>query len=273
MFTPEAAWVLFIFSIIFAFFISLFWLWIFYRLDKDDPESKKLLTKLFSFGAIFAFIIAITEAIILGLLPWLEGENPLIIFLLMFAVIAPIEEYGKYWILKRLVFNRAEFNQVIDGVIYAVVVALGFALFENIGYFGDVIFPSEQPPDESSAASLLIFVLLFRFLFTTLMHATASGIIGFKMGQAKLLNPQKGKELIRNGFLLAVFLHGSFNFFLFVGAGYYSILILVGLAIFLFKKFKEPQNIAFYYPRRFCGNCGAAAQPISLFCGNCGAKN
>lgn len=190
----------------------------------------------------------------------------------MFIFIAPIEEYGKYWILRRLVFKRAEFNQVIDGVIYAVAVALGFALLENIGYFGDVIFPSKVPSDGTSPVFLLVFTLLFRFLFTTLMHATASGIVGYRLGQAKLLNPQKSGEYIRNGLLLAIFLHGSFNFFLYVGGGYYSILILVALAVYLFKKFKVPQNIAIYYPRRFCGNCGAPITESAHFCGHCGER-
>lgn len=272
MFDPGTAFIIFLFSIAFAFFVSFFWFWIFYRLDKADPEPKRLIVKLIIFGALIAIPLAFLEVFIFSIFPWFESESPALIFISMFIFIAPIEEYGKYWILRRLVLKRAEFNQVIDGVIYAVAVALGFALLENIGYFGEVIFPSKALSYGASPVFILVFTLLFRFLFTTLMHATASGIVGYRLGQAKLLDPQKSGGYIRNGLLLAVFLHGSFNFFLQAGVGYYSILILVALAVYLFKKFKVPQNTAIFYPRRFCGSCGVPIAESAHFCGRCGAK-
>ena len=51
-----------------------------------------------------------------------------------FGVVAFSEEGAKYFLLKRRTWNSAAFNCQFDGVVYAVFVSLGFALWENISY-------------------------------------------------------------------------------------------------------------------------------------------
>ena len=54
--------------------------------------------------------------------------------LLYFVVVALSEEGFKYLLLKKRTWYSSEFNCQFDGVVYAVFVSLGFALWENISY-------------------------------------------------------------------------------------------------------------------------------------------
>lgn len=54
--------------------------------------------------------------------------------ILYFGIVAFAEESSKYILLKRKTWNNYEFNCQYDGVVYAVFVSLGFALWENINY-------------------------------------------------------------------------------------------------------------------------------------------
>jgi RsiW-degrading membrane proteinase PrsW (M82 family) len=51
-----------------------------------------------------------------------------------YIVIAPSEEFSKYFFLNRKTWNSEEFNCLYDGIVYASCVSLGFALAENISY-------------------------------------------------------------------------------------------------------------------------------------------
>ena len=54
--------------------------------------------------------------------------------ILYFGIVALAEESSKYIFLKRNTWKNPEFNCQYDGVVYAVFVSLGFALWENISY-------------------------------------------------------------------------------------------------------------------------------------------
>ena len=47
---------------------------------------------------------------------------------------AAVEEGAKYFMLRRRTWSSPSFNCQYDGVVYAVFVSLGFALWENISY-------------------------------------------------------------------------------------------------------------------------------------------
>ena len=54
--------------------------------------------------------------------------------ILMYVVVGLSEEGFKYLLLRMTTWNSPEFNCRFDGVVYAVFVSLGFALWENISY-------------------------------------------------------------------------------------------------------------------------------------------
>lgn len=108
-----------------------------YRKDRIEKESAALLRSLLLWGILATFLAVVTESVgaiaLAYLLP--GGENNASYgFWMFFVVVALSEEGFKYLILKWRTWRSPEFNCRFDGVVYAVFVSLGFALWENIGY-------------------------------------------------------------------------------------------------------------------------------------------
>ncbi len=106
-----------------------------YKEDRLDKESPGLLLSLVIFGILSTFAAIVTEQIgeaILGIL--LPQSSTAYNVLLYFVVVALSEEGFKYLLLKKRTWYSSEFNCQFDGIVYAVFVALGFALRENISY-------------------------------------------------------------------------------------------------------------------------------------------
>ena len=106
-----------------------------YRSDRLEKESPAMLWSLMRAG-IFSSLIALVEERILGALLDLALPDSGVLYnvILYFGIVAFAEESSKYIMLKRRSWNSPEFNCQYDGVVYAVFVSLGFALWENISY-------------------------------------------------------------------------------------------------------------------------------------------
>ena len=105
------------------------------REDRLEKESRGLLLSLVAFGIVSTAIASLGERLGIALLTAIfREESVLYNILLYFGVVAFSEEGAKYVLLKRRTWNNPEFNCQYDGVVYSVFVALGFALWENIGY-------------------------------------------------------------------------------------------------------------------------------------------
>ena len=106
-----------------------------YRADKLEKEPAPLLISLVLYGIAATFIALLLERFGSWLLGRYFPENSTPYNVLMyFGVVAFSEEGAKYFLLKRRTWNSAAFNCQFDGVVYAVFVSLGFALWENISY-------------------------------------------------------------------------------------------------------------------------------------------
>jgi RsiW-degrading membrane proteinase PrsW (M82 family) len=174
---------------------AVFWLWFFYRRDRYEPEPKLLIIRTFILGLLITIPVAFIE----GLLPVSD--------LVLAVVGAPvIEEVAKYLVVRRTVYPRPEFNEPMDGVVYAASAALGFATLENIVYISSAYLTS---PLEDV---LIIYAL--RAVLSVPGHALFSSMWGYALGRAKF-DPAKGTGYILGGLALAILLHGVFNFFLY----------------------------------------------------------
>lgn len=207
--------VLDIFWYIFIGFLpGLFWLWFYYKKDLH-PEPLKWIAKVFFLGMVVTIPAIALEVFFefftsLYLMPGTLGY----IAITTFVIVAPIEEYLKYLVVKRTVYRSPVFDEKIDGVIYCIAAGLGFATFENIlaaiGSGGEIV--------------------LARAVTATLLHAVASGIVGFYLGQAKF-RPKKAKFYIGLGLVLAILIHGLYNFVITINTSYTIPLIIVLLAV------------------------------------------
>ena len=106
-----------------------------YRMDRVEAEPRQLIISLAAKGIIATFCAMATEYIGTFVLGLFFSEGSLIYNALMYFIVVALSEEGfKYFFLKRFTWNDPEFNCTFDGVVYAVSVSLGFALWENIGY-------------------------------------------------------------------------------------------------------------------------------------------
>ena len=106
-----------------------------YRLDRLEAESPRLLGSLVVAGILSSLLALVEEkiaSVILNaaLAPTSVAYN----IILYFVIVAGAEESSKYIFLRRKTWSNPEFNCQYDGVLYAVFVSLGFALWENISY-------------------------------------------------------------------------------------------------------------------------------------------
>ena len=106
-----------------------------YKADKLEKESPRLIKNLVLWGILSTALAACTEylgeLILSNIMPM---ENKAYDFILYFVIVGLSEEGFKYLVLKKRTWKNKEFNCQFDGVVYAVFVSLGFALWENIKY-------------------------------------------------------------------------------------------------------------------------------------------
>jgi protease PrsW len=176
-------------------------MWFIYSKDRFDREPLKALVKSFFLG-ILAILPAVLlqlagTAILKALMPS-SGWTYNIIF--AFVVVALTEEISKFAMLRIYAFPRIFFNEPFDGIVYGVMVAMGFATVENIGY----------------VMTNGIGTAFARMFLSVPAHATFGVLMGYYVGLAKFTNNASSKFFMLRGLLLAILFHGLFDLFLFV---------------------------------------------------------
>jgi len=170
-----------------------------YCKDEYEKEPRRLLLYNFLLGAIVSILIATilyygSDAIIT-----LDDDYSITQqFFKAFFVVAIIEEFSKYIIVRYFAQPNKEFNEPFDGIIYAVMVSMGFAATENIMY---VMEGGYQ-------------IALLRAFTAVPAHATFAVLMGYFMGKAKFAKQPSKYNLL--GLFLAVLFHGAYDFFLFI---------------------------------------------------------
>ena len=105
-----------------------------YFKDKYNKEPLGLLLWLFILGMFSIIPALIIEVVFTKPAERLLGEGILYTALFSYIIVALSEEGSKYLVLRVFSFKRKAFDDPFDGIIYAVMVGMGFATLENIGY-------------------------------------------------------------------------------------------------------------------------------------------
>lgn len=106
-----------------------------YKADRLEKEPKGLLFTLILQGIISTSLAAFAERIGVRVLAGIIDTDGLFFKIVFnFLVVGLAEEGFKFLLLKQRTWNSPHFNCSFDGVVYAVFVSLGFALWENIDY-------------------------------------------------------------------------------------------------------------------------------------------
>ncbi len=119
-----------------------------------------------------------------------------------FVVAAGVEEACKIAVVYWIVWRRPEFDERLDGIVYASRAGLGFALVENVGYLL-----------QQESLNGQMYVWLARAFLAVPGHAMWTGMIGYMAARRRF--DGKGLGLI-GGYLLAVAFHGAYDCAVFV---------------------------------------------------------
>ncbi|NLA30399.1 MAG: PrsW family intramembrane metalloprotease [Methanomicrobiales archaeon] len=177
---------------------GVFWTWYFYRRDRFEPEPAALVIKIFLLGALVTLPVAFIEGLF-----GLFIASPLV----MGVIVAPIiEECGKFQVVRRIAYRNIEFDEPMDGIVYAASAGLGLASLENVLY----VFTAYM-----TSPSLAVGTIIARAIFSVPGHALFSSVWGYALGRAKFMAAEHRGAVVIRGLILGMVLHGIFNLLLF----------------------------------------------------------
>ena len=167
--------------------------------DEYNIEPRRHLIISFLLG-----MLAIIPALLIETIIALAEQGPFFnsiagIGVKAYISVALVEELCKFMMLRYYAFRKPEFDEPFDGIVYAVMIGMGFATVENIFYVS-----------QSGIQTAIV-----RMFLAIPAHATFAIIMGYFMGKAKF-SPSKKPSLMIAGIVWAVFFHGSYDYFLFL---------------------------------------------------------
>lgn len=174
-------------------------------LDRYEPEPRALLASGLVWGACVATAAAIVLQGIGGFFAGFTEESSI-------AVVAPVvEEATKGAFLVMLLWwRRAELDGVLDGIVYAGMVGIGFAFVENILYLAAAHNGTDGMGPGGTEALTATFVV--RCLVSPFAHPLFTAFFGIGVGLAVGLRSPTGRFLaLLTGYAMAVMTHVLWN--------------------------------------------------------------
>ncbi len=224
-----------------SFAPGIFWLGYIYKKDRLEPEPQRLVLVLFFLG-----MLAVVPALIMGMiLAFFLPQNT--IFTVYRSILAAplIEETCKFLVVYLAIFRNKEFDEPMDGIVYAAAAALGFASLENVTYLWSAyenpeIFNMETTDGKPHDAVWQLGIL--RGILSVPGHVIDSCMWGYALGIAKFIKSQAmARMVIIKGFVLGVALHSVFNSLVSYNL---SIFILLGFQVALLYYLNKKVKIA-----------------------------
>lgn len=223
-------------------------LWI----DRYESEPLWMLATTFLWGALVAVFIAIILNTINGAIVAAATRSNQIGQNFGAVISAPIvEESAKALILLVLfLWKKDEFDGIIDGIVYAGMVGLGFAMTENILYYGRAVH---------EGVGALTFIFVLRGMAAPFSHPLFTSMTGIGLGWSRQSNNGFVKLVTPIlGFMLAILLHATWNGMATYGgavgffAGYFIIMgpaFIITLMVIFFSLRREGRIVRqFLYP-------------------------
>ncbi len=199
-----------------------------YRMDKYEKEPWYQLLICFVLGMLLMPLAWYPERFLEESAYTMTTDMPRFVFtaLVAFVAVALTEELLKFLALRLYIFPKAAFNEPMDGIVYAVLIAMGFATAENLQYVLVL-----QGGFESG---------LVRMFTAVPAHGMLAVIMGYFVGQAKFDNYNRLRLFMR-GLGLAILGHGAYDFFIL--QQYYPGLAILALVLLVLGYWLSSQLI------------------------------
>jgi RsiW-degrading membrane proteinase PrsW (M82 family) len=174
-------------------------------LDRYEPEPRKLLAAGLLWGGFVATAAALLVQGIGGFVVGFSDRESL-------SIVAPVSEEASkgLFLILLLWWRRAELDGILDGIVYAGMVGVGFAFVENILYLAAAYNGTDGAGPGGTSALTSTFVV--RCLFSPFAHPLFTTFTGIGVGIA--VNSRR--PLVRLlaplvGYALAVTAHATWN--------------------------------------------------------------
>lgn len=168
-----------------------------YLNDKHEKEPVGLLVKSFLYGILSIFVTFALSALLEVFVPT-DEQNLSQQAVHAFILVALVEEFSKFIFVRGILYNNPHFNEPFDGIVYSVMVGMGFATFENILYVSDGG----------------IETAVLRMFTAVPAHATFAILMGYFLGKAKFEHKRGFMAIV--GLLAATLFHGAYDYFWFI---------------------------------------------------------
>ena len=170
-----------------------------YLTDRYDREPWHLLLRIFLMGALSVIPVMLVQRALLSINVF---SGLLSVAYTAFIVAGLTEEFFKRFVIIHGVYNHANFDEKLDGIVYSVFSALGFATVENIIY---VIFRYMGT----------YYVGIMRGLLSVPGHMLFGITMGYYLSLSKYTKDLRLKNhYYKMSLIIPAILHGLFNFIL-----------------------------------------------------------
>ncbi|HMG93779.1 MAG TPA: PrsW family glutamic-type intramembrane protease [Chryseolinea sp.] len=169
-----------------------------YLKDKHEREPLSLLVVSFIYGCI-STIITLSISYPINLFILTKEDDVIEQFYNAFFKVALIEEFSKFIFVRFVLYNNKNFNEPFDGIVYAVIVSMGFATIENIIYVFQYGFTTG----------------ILRLFTAVPAHAAFGILMGYFLGKAKFTH-RKTFQLSVAALLIPSLFHGTYDYFWFI---------------------------------------------------------
>ncbi|HRW99824.1 MAG TPA: PrsW family glutamic-type intramembrane protease [Cyclobacteriaceae bacterium] len=191
-----------------------------YLHDKHEKEPIGLLVRSFFFG-FGSVIITLVISGIIGTFITINESDISEQAVHAFIIVALVEEFSKFVFVRGILYRNKNFNEPFDGIVYAVMVSMGFATLENVLY----------------AFEGGVGVAIFRMFTAVPAHATFAVLMGYYLGKAK--HEHKKGYYALHALGIAALFHGAYDYFLFISfvpGIWLGAFISLAIAIYLSRK-------------------------------------
>jgi RsiW-degrading membrane proteinase PrsW (M82 family) len=243
------------------------WFWWVRRYDRFEPEPIRHLLVVGVLGGVASAVVAgVGNDLVAN---WLRIEGgvggiaagqgltpPVALALATFVGFN--EEILKALAAVLLTRRFGDLDEPVDAPLYAMMTALGFAVFENIQF----------------AAQHGGSVLLPRYLLATPVHVVLALVWGAAWAKGRFLMPRRPLWLVMApATCLAALLHGAWDYVMFTRSAPGILVAVIGLMTMAAWAHGAKRTMAMESPfvtPGSCPRCGGVSDGLSLFCGHCG---
>ena len=232
--------------------IVLILLYVYYQDKNKEPPA--LLIKLFMGGLLACGLVLLVSSLLEKVSPLFSPNSTKNFFGTLFYAfisVALVEEICKWIFVYLFGYRSKEFDEVYDGLLYAVFVSLGFAFIENLLY---VIINNS------------VYTAFVRALCAVPSHACDAIFMGYHISIAKeyKIHGKKKKEI--KHLLLSIFMpaliHGIYDFCLLSGNKLFTFVFLVFITFMYFTSVNKLQQMSLSRKNisdkknNYCKKCG-----------------